>query len=142
MIGLDTNIIVRALTNDDPVQSPAAQGLLRSLSPEEPGYVTLIALVEVVWVLRQTYGYQRELLLDVVEKLLGSAELMIEQADRVRDAVTQARAVNRELPDVLIALGSSQAGCRKTYTFDRRATNIPGMVMLPVTEIEPPSGEA
>ena len=132
MIGLDTNVIVRALVGDDVEQSAAAQRLWRSLTPATPGFISLIALVETVWVLRQTYRYSRETVLEVVGKLLGAADLVIEQADLVRQAVAVAQELKRDLPDALIALGGRQAGCGETVTFDRRATDIPGMALLDV----------
>ena len=130
MIGFDTNVIVRVLTGDDIEQSATAQRLWRSLTPSAPGFISLIALVETVWVLRQTYRYPRETVLGVIGKLLDAADLVIEQADLVRQAVAVAQEMKCDFPDVLIALSGRQAGCDKTVTFDRRATDIPGMTLL------------
>ena len=57
MIGLDTNILVRYLAQDDPVQSPKATELIeRHLTEENPGFVSVVAMVETVWVLDRAYG--------------------------------------------------------------------------------------
>lgn len=133
MIGLDTNVIVRALVDDDPEQSAAARGLLCTLTPGNPGFVGLIVLVETIWVLRNTYHYSDQAIRGVVGRLLEAADLVIEQADLVRRALGVAQDTNRELPDILIALSADQAGCDKTITFDRRATSIPGMELLKVS---------
>ena len=130
MIGLDTNVIVRALISDDANQSSAAQKLFSSLTPSDPGFISLIALVETMWVLRQTYHYSRESVLEVVKQFLNTADLQIEQEDLVRRAIDVGSETNRELPDVLIALSGARAGCGTTATFDRRATVIPGMSLL------------
>ena len=132
MIGLDTNVLVRALTGDDPEQSGLARDFMRSLTPGEPGFVSLTALVETWWVLRRNdhYRYSREHVLKVVKGLLANAVVIVERADMVRDAVSVAQTTDRELPDVLVATAGRHAGCGKTVTFDRRATAIPGMVLL------------
>ena len=134
MNGLDTNVIVRALISDDAEQSSAAQRLFCSLTPANPGFVSLIALVETMWVLRQSYHYSRESVSEIVIQLLNTADLQLEQEDLVRRAVDVARETNRELPDVLISLSGARAGCDTTLTFDRKATAIPGMSLL-ATEI-------
>ena len=131
MIGLDTNVIVRALISDDADQSSAAQRLFSSLTPSNPGFISLVALVETMWVLRQSYHYSRESVSEVVIQFLNTADLQLEREDLVRCAVDMGRETNRELPDVLIALSGARAGCGTTSTFDRRATIIPGMSLLP-----------
>ena len=39
MIGLDSNVILRAITGDDPVESPLARGFLATLSNDRPGII-------------------------------------------------------------------------------------------------------
>ena len=57
MIGLDTNVVVRYLTQDDAVQSAKAIELFeRGLSEEQPGFVSVVAMVETAWVLELVYG--------------------------------------------------------------------------------------
>ena len=60
MIGLDTNVLVRYIAQDDAAQSPKASTLIESLTVDEPGYVTQVALVEVVWVLSSLYAADRD----------------------------------------------------------------------------------
>ncbi len=56
MIGLDTNVIVRYIMQDDPVQSRKTSRLVEQrLSSETPGYITLVTLAEVIWVLKIVY---------------------------------------------------------------------------------------
>jgi predicted nucleic-acid-binding protein len=57
MIGLDTNIFVRYLAQDDPVQSPKASELIeRQLTEENPGFLSVVVMTETVWVLDRAYG--------------------------------------------------------------------------------------
>jgi len=132
MIGLDTNVLVRALTGDDPEQSGLARDVMRSLSLDGPGFVSLTALVETWWVLRRSarYQYSREQVVAVVRGLLESPVVLVEDSDLVRAATETVGRTGRELPDVLIAAAGRRAGCDRTVTFDHRATAIPGMKLL------------
>jgi predicted nucleic-acid-binding protein len=71
MIGLDTNILVRYLTQDHPVQSPKATEIIdRRLTPENPGFVSIVAMVETVWVLDRAYGLAAYKIAEAVERML------------------------------------------------------------------------
>ncbi|MDR2973736.1 MAG: PIN domain-containing protein, partial [Propionibacteriaceae bacterium] len=103
MIGLDTNVVVRHLTDDDADQSPVAHRIFESLSGERPGYLSFATLLETHWVLRRSYRYSREVVASVVDALLSTSDLVIEGADQVRQALQAARVLGGELPDVLVA---------------------------------------
>jgi len=130
MIGLDTNVLVRFLTADDPTQSALANKLVGSLTEEQPGFVSLVTVVETCWVLRQSYRYHVSDVNRVIAELLDTAELVVDQADLVRAALTVATETGRELPDALIAERCTTAGCLTTYTFDKQASSLPGMRLL------------
>jgi len=130
MIGLDTNVLVRYLTADDAVQSPVAKHLIDSLTESQPGFISLITLVETFWVLRQSYRYKVEDVNAVVESLLGVAEFVVDDSDLVRASLVTASKTRRELPDILIAERGRRAGCDLTYTFDKQASSLPGMRLL------------
>ncbi|MCW0008428.1 type II toxin-antitoxin system VapC family toxin, partial [Burkholderia pseudomallei] len=87
MIGLDTNVLVRYLVQDDPVQSKKATRLIESLTDDHPGYITQVALVEVVWVLARAYDAERDEITQVIEALLRTKELVIESAETVWKAL-------------------------------------------------------
>lgn len=79
MIGLDTDILVRYLTQDDPVQSAKATDILeRRLTPKNPGFVSVVVVVETVWVLDRAYGLTAREIAAAVERLLQVEVLMIE----------------------------------------------------------------
>lgn len=129
MIGLDTNVLVRYLTFDDPLQAAVAAKFLDSLSPEEPGFVSLVVLIELVWVLGSLYGFQKSEIEGVIETLLQSKDLTIENADLVRDALRIFRASRAEFSDCVIERCANTAACSYTVTFDKRAAAA-GMKLL------------
>jgi predicted nucleic-acid-binding protein len=130
VIGIDTNVLVRFLTNDDPGQAQAAKRLLAARTADDPAYVSLIVLVEALWVVQRAYGYSREGTYSLVEQMLSVDSLRFERAKVVDQAVRIAQNGGFDLPDVLIAVINSHAGCATTQTFDRRAARIPGMTHL------------
>ncbi len=132
MIGLDTNIIVRYLTQDDPKQSAAASRLMeKSLSAAEPGYVSLVVLAEIVWVLTSCYALGRSQIAAVIEGLLTTEQLQIEAAESVWRAMRGYIESKADFSDALIAECARAAGCRKTMTFDRAAASMAGIELLP-----------
>ncbi len=129
MIGIDTNVLVRFLTQDDPNQSALAVRLLQSAeSSRVKVRINLLVLVETTWVLRSAYGHSPSTILSIVERLLETPPLEVESASLVRQAVAQSREGKHELPDVLIGL--LNAGCQTTWTFDVKAAKLPGFSFL------------
>lgn len=131
MIGLDTNVLVRFLTQDDPRQARAATRLLEGeLSPESPGYVCVVVLAEVVRVLFAAYAATREEIADTVEGLLGAPNLAFEHKTEVWQAVRAYRTTKAEFSDCLIAQLARGAGCTRVLTFDRAAAKLEGLALL------------
>lgn len=122
MIGLDTNVLVRYITQDEPAQAAAATELLESrISTEQPGHVAQVVLTELVWVLDRGYGYAKPDLIRVVRELLSVRELNIEKADEAWAAVQAFETGQADFADYLIGISGRSAGCSTTFTFDRRA---------------------
>jgi predicted nucleic-acid-binding protein len=130
VIGLDTNVLVRYIMQDDQKQSPVAAKLIESLSTDVPGFVTLVSVVELVWVLDSCYGLERQQLSDAVEGLLRTQEVIIESAETVWKAVRSFRSSAADFADCLIERLAASAGCDKTVTFDRLAAKNCGMTLL------------
>ena len=84
MTSLDTNVLVRLLTRDDPAQAEAAAAVLRA----GPTWVSVTVLLATEWVLRFTYGFEREAVARALTALLGLETLEVEARDVVRRAVT------------------------------------------------------
>lgn len=131
MIGLDTNVIVRYLTQDDPKQSATATRFLeKSLSATEPGYISLIVLIEVVWVLISCYAMDRSSIASIIEQLLTTQQLKIESAEIVWRAQRRYVTAKADFSDALIAECAKAAGCQKAVTFDRAAAAGGGFELL------------
>ncbi len=130
MTGLDTNVLVRYIVQDDPVQSALATQLIEELSVERPGFVALPVVLELVWVLQACYGSSRVQLAQVLAGLLRSRELLVQQADAVAQALNHFQAGSADFTDCLIAALARQQGCERTVTFDRAASRSAGMSLL------------
>lgn len=130
MIGLDTNIVVRFLVDDDPAQCAAARALFARLTETEPGFVARETAVEIHWVLSRACGLPRAEVCDALEGLALSAEIAMEAADDVLAAIAAARAGAGDFADLMIATAGRRAGCAETVTFDRRAARAEGMRLL------------
>ncbi len=122
MIGLDTNILMRALTDDDPVRTPAAARILSELTPERPGHVNVLVLAEMAWSLARRYKAERESVLDAVEGLLESRSIVVAERAAVIAGLELARSGTLDFADALIAVLNRQAGCETTLTFDGKAS--------------------
>ncbi|MDR2208901.1 MAG: type II toxin-antitoxin system VapC family toxin [Azoarcus sp.] len=131
MIGLDTNVLVRYFAQDDAVQSKKATALMESLSVNQPGYVSQVALVEVVWVLGRCYGVERGPMKDIIESMVATKELVVEGADTVRKALRVFGASNNaDFADCLIERSGHKAECEYTATFDVAAAKLAGMQLI------------
>jgi predicted nucleic-acid-binding protein len=130
MIGLDTNVLVRYVAQDDTIQSPKASALIESLTTGAPGYVSLVSVVELVWVLTGCYTATNSEICKVLETLLRTKELIVAQAETVWKALRQFREKNADFADCLIVCSGAEAGCDHTLTFDKGAVKGCGMRLL------------
>jgi len=120
MVGLDTNVIVRYITQDDPDQSKMATTFIeKNCTVENPGYINEIVLCEIVWVLKRAYQYDKKVIIDVLHKLQMTSELLVENADNVRKATEAYISGNADFSDYLIAISNHQKGCTYTVSFDK-----------------------
>lgn len=130
MIGLDTNVVVRYLTHDDAAQTAAAVRVIESLSQDSPGFLSLIVVAELVWVLEVSYRFKKNEIEHVLETLLRSKELVIERAEIVWQALRKFSAGHSDFADCLIERCGHAAECQYTVTFDQNAAGTAGMKLL------------
>ena len=130
MIGLDTNVLVRYIMQDDSKQSPLATRLVESLTAESPGFVPLVAIVELAWVLSSAYDLSRSQLVEAFEAVLRTQELVVERGDTVWKGLRLLQRSGGDFADCLIACSAEAAGCAKTLTFDRGAAKNGGMTLV------------
>ncbi len=125
MIGLDTNVIVRYLVQDDRMQSARATRLIENeLTPENPGFVSIVAMIETVWVLERAFGRSEREIAIAVESMLQADVLSIENEDEVFAAMTAVTDGEGTFAGALIGALGKRAGCSHTVTFDRRASRL------------------
>ena len=127
MIGLDTNVVVRYLTQDDPEQSRRATQIFdHQLTNAEPGFLSVVTMVETVWVLGRGYGFVGQEIAAAVELLLQTDVLVIEHEQEVFFAAAALKSGSGSFADALIASLGAKAGCKHTLTFDQKALRLPG----------------
>lgn len=131
MTGLDTNVLVRYVMQDDARQSARATRLIESLTGEEPGFVPVVAVLELAWVLSGSYGLDRAQVAAALDSLLRSKELLVDRADLVAQALSGFRDAGADFADALIERIAAAAGCPVTMTFDVGAAKAAGMTLVP-----------
>ena len=119
MIGLDTNILVRYLTQDDATRSAkVAEIFERRLTQKNPGFVSVVVVVETVWVLDRAYGQTAQEIASVLERLLQVEVLVIENEQQVFTSMVALKQGRASFADALIAELGARAGCTRTLTLD------------------------
>jgi predicted nucleic-acid-binding protein len=131
MIGLDTNILIRYLTQDDRTQSAKATEILEHrLTHDNPGFVSVVAMVETVWVLDCAYGLTPEEIATAIERLLQVEVLAIENEQEVFTAMVALKQGRGAFADALISELGARAGCTRTLTFDQKAIRLSGFELV------------
>lgn len=131
MIGLDTNVIVRYVTQDDPVQAVLANKLFeQDLTADNPGFVSTVALVELVWVLESGYRCDRAQVVAIIERLLRARSLVVECAELAWQAMRTYARSKADFADCMIERTGHAGHCKYTATFDGNASRIEGMRLV------------
>ena len=131
MIGLDTNVVVRYLAQDDPIQSAKATQIFeRRLTEREPGFISLVTMVETVWVLATVYGLPAQEIAQAVERMLQADTLVVQNEQEVFTAVVALKSGRGSFADALVGALGAWAGCSSTLTFDRKAGRLLGFEIL------------
>lgn len=130
MIGLDTNVLVRYIMQDDVKQSAKATRLMESLTIETPGFVSSITIIELFWVLSSFFELSREQILQAFEAILRTRELVVDRTELVMQALIVYKTGTADFADCLIARIGSSAGCSQTLTLDIRAARSAGMSLI------------
>ena len=127
MIGLDTNVLVRYLTQDDPVQAAQATEVIeRRLSEQDPGFISVVAMTETVWVLERFYRFGSARIVSAIERMLGAETLVVDSEPEVFTAMIALKEGRGSFADALIGALGAKAGCSRVLTFDRKALRLPG----------------
>ena len=121
MIGLDTNVLVRYLVEDDALQSARAASMIEGAAERgEKLFVGSVALCEVVWVLQAAYRREHHEIAGALTAILKTAQFVIQDVELAHRALASYLAGPADFPDYLLAEQAVEAGCEKIATFDRK----------------------
>jgi predicted nucleic-acid-binding protein len=131
MIGLDTNILIRFLADDDAIQSPRARKIIeRQMTKDDPGYVSLAAMLEMAWVLEKIYKLSNSELAEAIKRILQVRTLFVENEQEVYTAMVLLQTGQSSFADALIGALGQWADCDFTLTFDRKASRLDGFELV------------
>lgn len=130
MIALDTNVLVRFLVQDDPLQAQLATRVIDQLTDDVKGFVSREVLIELVWVLERAYRLGRAEITVALEGLLSATELEIEASGEVAPALELYRNDGFGFADLMIAAAARRVGAMELVTFDRKAARLPDVRLL------------
>ena len=111
MRSVDTNVLVRALVRDDPVQAARAEALIG----QHDIFIPITVILELEWVLRSRYGYAPKRVAQALEKITALGNVVVAE----RDAVLAATARVQQGWDFADALHHALSqGCDDFVTLD------------------------
>ena len=131
MTGLDTNVLVRYLTEDDPVQSRRAADCLATVTARGGRcFISALVLCELSWVLRGAYDVSKADLITTLDQILATSQFVIGDKDIIRRGLDAYRGGRADFADYVIGAVHAEAGCERTVTFDRRLRHAVGVQAL------------
>jgi len=129
--GIDTNVLVRYLVQDEPKQSKKAAAFIeKHCSIDAPCFISHIVLCELSWVLESNYDQSRIAIATTIEQLLLTAQLEVMESEVVWKALHDYKSANADFSDHLLARVNESRGCDETVTFDKRAGKQPFFTLL------------
>jgi predicted nucleic-acid-binding protein len=120
MIGLDTNVLVRYLTQDDAAQAKKANALVaEAVASRTRLHLEAVVLCELVWVLNGAYRVDKATIVETLSRILESAQFSVADRDLAMGALAAYRAGAGDFADYLLGGRNRDSGCQHTVTFDR-----------------------
>ncbi len=131
MTGLDTNVVLRYLLQDDPVQTQQVNRIVdRRLGADNPGFISVAAVLEIVWVLRSLFRRSPKQIAAHIENLLAADRFVVQHEQPVFEAAYALKNGLGEFEDALIGALGAAGGCAQTVTFDRKAARLPSFKLI------------
>ena len=130
MIALDTNVLVRLLVRDDKPQFDKVVKFMDSLTASNPGFVCREVLLELVWVLERTYGFNRDQISQAINGIIDSKEIYVEDVNRVRLVNSQYKVSSHGFSDLMVLSITIKSGSTEVVTFDKRFSQLDSVVLL------------
>lgn len=116
----DTNVLVRLLVSDDKEQCERAERAWRSAVAGDGVFIPLVVLVELVWVLRSAYKFDRVTIAGTLRRLCNSKGVFVQNAATIFEALEQYEQGGADFSDYLILETARRAGALPVRTFDER----------------------
>jgi predicted nucleic-acid-binding protein len=133
MIALDTNVLVRFLTQDDDAQFQVAADLIEGCTRDVPGYVCREVMIELVWVLERAYKYSREEIAEALLSIVTATQLSVENAQDIASVVSLYRKEGYDFADLMIRQAAQRTENRILKTFDQKLARLDGVELLGTT---------
>jgi predicted nucleic-acid-binding protein len=128
---LDTNVLVRYVVLDDREQLEAARALItRCVEEGQTLFVPVTVALELEWVLRSNFAFDKDTVMQVLGSLLSAIELSFESERALEVALQLYREGAADFADCAHVALALQAGEQPLWTFDRRAAKVPGASLL------------
>jgi len=129
--GIDTNVLIRYLVQDDATQAKSATTFIeKHCTAEDPGFVGHIVFCELAWVLESNYAQGRMQIATIIEELLQVVQMQAQDPEIIWRALNDYKKSNVDFPDHLLARINESNGCDTTFTFDKKAAKQTGFELL------------
>ena len=129
MLGIDINVLVRFLVQDDLTQFEKASKLIkREVTAGRKVFINLLVLMETEWVLRSCYAIPKAKIIEVFSGLLEANDIQIEDEATLEEALFTWKEATADFADCLIGAKNRRTGCRATATFDAKAAKLPNFI--------------
>jgi predicted nucleic-acid-binding protein len=130
MTGLDTNVLVRYLVKDDPRQTAKATSIIENRVCSDTGFVSLVTMIETVWVLERSYNFSPQEISEAIEVILQIDSIFVQNEREVFSALALLQEGRGSFADALVGALGTWSGCTTTLTFDRKASRLPGFELI------------
>jgi len=131
MLGIDTNVLVRFLVQDDEVQFDKARKLIkREVAAGRRVFINQLVLMETEWVLRSRYSIPKNQIIEAISGLLEATDIQFEDEQVIEEALFIWKEASADFADCLIGSKNRRSGCRVTATFDVKASKLPGFMAV------------
>ena len=130
MTAIDTNVLIRYITQDVPEQAAIAGRFMDALTSSRPGFVSREVVIEVVWVLERSYGFSRSQIVEVLITLIGAENLNVESDEDVARATFMYEQSGTDFSDLVILMAAERVGCESLYTFDHKFARLDSVTLL------------
>jgi predicted nucleic-acid-binding protein len=126
MIGLDTNVVLRYLMQDDEEQSRVVNKLIDGLTPSKRGFISILTIVEIIWFLERRLRRPRAEVFAAIRCLLESDRLTVQHAESIAKALDLDVGAY-DIEDAIISQLCKGQGCSTVLSFDKQAIKHLGM---------------